>query len=206
VAELGYWDKIHSEKGHDVSWWQDEESLWLDVLQQTQLTSGSVADIGAGTSVFLKAVGRIGFSPLFANDISASALNLLRVQMGDATAPVYFFAASATDVNFPEPVDIWHDRAVFHFLTETSDQVAYKQALLRNTFAGSFAIIATFSANGPETCSGLPIQRWSIEELNSFFGPEFTPIWSDTRVHTTPWGSAQEFSIVVLQRAHGEMN
>lgn len=195
-----YWDNIHQGKGHDVSWWQEESALWLDLIDETGVTSGSVADIGAGTSVFLEAMAKRGFSPLFANDISASALSDLKTQMKDVSSNVYFFAVSATDLALPEPVDIWHDRAVFHFLTETADQSAYRDSLLRNTYSGSAVVIATFSPNGPETCSGLAVQRWSTAELEAFLGEEFRTFATHTRIHTTPWGATQEFSIVVAGR------
>lgn len=195
-----YWDSIHAGKGHDVSWWQEESQLWLDLVDQTGLGAGSVADVGAGTSVFLAAMAKKGFGPLFANDISAAALAELRQQMADVSAHTYFFAADATDLALPEPVDIWHDRAVFHFLTDASRQAAYRASVLRNTYAGSYVIIATFSPHGPETCSGLPVQRWSTSQLADFLGPQFSVTAEHTRVHTTPWGAEQEFSILIASR------
>lgn len=195
-----YWDNIHQDKGHDVSWWQDETALWMDLIDECGVTTGSVVDVGAGTSIFLAAMAQRGFGPLFANDISAAALSELKAQMSNVSAHTYFFACSATDLDLPEPVDVWHDRAVFHFLTETADQTAYHSSLVKNTYSGSAVIIATFSPNGPETCSGLPVQRWSVAELEEFLGESFTTTASHTRVHTTPWGASQEFSILVSRR------
>ena len=195
-----YWDHIHQAKGHDVSWWQDENALLMDLIDETRVTSGSVVDIGAGTSIFLAAMARRGFGPLFANDISAAALSELKTQMANVDVDTYFFPISATDLELPEQVEIWHDRAVFHFLTESGDQAAYHRALLRNTYPGSAIVIATFSPNGPDTCSGLPVRRWSAEELITFLGERFVEISRHTRVHTTPWQATQEFTIVVAKR------
>ena len=195
-----YWDGIHQDKGHDVSWWQDENALWMDLIDETGVASGSVVDIGAGTSIFLAAMARRGYGPLFANDISAAALSELKKQMADVDADTYFFPVSATELHLPEQVEIWHDRAVFHFLTEADDQAAYRRALLKNTYAGSAVIIATFSPNGPETCSGLPVRRWSAEELMEFLGDQFVELSRHTRVHTTPWQATQEFTIIVAKR------
>ncbi|MEN9710588.1 MAG: hypothetical protein RL441_580 [Actinomycetota bacterium] len=200
TAGSEYWDNIHQGKGHDVSWWQEESELWLDLIDECGVTSGSVADIGAGTSVFLAAMAKRGFGPLFANDISASALSELKTQMSDVSTATYFFPVSATELELPEPVDVWHDRAVFHFLTDSADQVAYHAALLRNTYSGSAVIMATFASDGPETCSGLPVKRWSCAELTEFLGDKFTVTAEHTRVHTTPWGATQPFSIVVARR------
>ena len=195
-----YWDGIHQSKGHDVSWWQSEEELWLDLIDECGVTSGSVADIGAGTSVFLAAMAKRGYGPLFANDISAAALSELKKQMHDVSAHTYFFAIDAIDLTLPEPVDIWHDRAVFHFLTTPEQQSAYRQSVLRNTYSGSVVIIATFSENGPDTCSGLPVQRWSTRQLADFLGTDFTVKAQHTRIHATPWQATQEFSILVARR------
>jgi SAM-dependent methyltransferase len=195
-----YWDDIHQEKGHDVSWWQDENALWMDLVDETGIARGSVVDIGAGTSIFLASMARRGFGPLYANDISAAALSELRKQMIEVEADTYFFPVSVTELELPEQVEIWHDRAVFHFLTEPADQAAYHRALIKNTYPGSAVIIATFSPNGPETCSGLPVQRWSPEDLVEFLGDQFTPLAKHTRVHTTPWGATQEFTIVIAKR------
>jgi len=195
-----YWDDIHQDKGHDVSWWQDENALWMDLVEETRIASGSVVDIGAGTSIFLAAMARRGFGPLYANDISASALSELKKQMTEVDADTYFFPVSVTELELPEQVEIWHDRAVFHFLTDSADHAAYHRALLKNTYAGSAVIIATFSPNGPETCSGLPVQRWSPEDLEAFLGDQFASLAKHTRLHTTPWGATQEFTIVIAKR------
>lgn len=195
-----YWDGIHQSKGHDVSWWQSEDQLWLDLIDECGVTSGSVADIGAGTSVFLASMAKRGYGPLFANDISAAALSELKRQMQDVDVDTYFFAIDATELSLPEPVDIWHDRAVFHFLTSTEQQTSYRRSLLRNTYSGSAVIIATFSPNGPDTCSGLAVQRWTTGELADFLGNDFTVIAQHTRIHTTPWQATQEFSILIARR------
>ena len=97
-AGSDYWDGIHQSKGHDVSWWQSEEELWLDLIDECGVTSGSVADIGAGTSVFLAAMAKRGYGPLFANDISAAALSELKKQMHDVSAHTYFFAIDAIEI------------------------------------------------------------------------------------------------------------
>lgn len=195
-----YWDSIHESKGHDVSWWQTADQLWMDVVESTGLTHGGVVDVGAGQSEFLIAMHTRGFQPLYANDISASALSELKKQAATEGVTLFAFAGDVTALELPETVELWHDRAVFHFFVEEENQLAYKAALSRNTHIGSFAIISTFSPRGPETCSGLPVQRWSADELVAFFGTSWELTNSTVREHHTPWDSAQEFTTVVLQR------
>ena len=107
---------------------------------------------------------------------------------------------SVLDLEIPAPVSLWHDRAVLHFLTDESDIAAYKSKLIECTSAKAIAVIATFSENGPDQCSGLNVRKYSVAELAERFAPQFRLVSSESRIHTTPWESNQEFSVVVLDR------
>jgi SAM-dependent methyltransferase len=201
TSDSSYWDDIHVNKKQDVSWWQESGDLWLHVLEHcdSQESDGAV-DVGAGSSFFADALAQRGYSPIYVNDLSASALEVIAKRFADAQQEINVLPGSVLDLELKQRVGLWHDRAVFHFLTSTQEQVAYKQALLRNTTADADLIIATFAPDGPESCSGLPVRRWSTQELADFFAPEFTLGFSENRIHTTPWGGTQSFSVCVLHR------
>jgi SAM-dependent methyltransferase len=98
-------------------------------------------------------------------------------------------------------VDVWHDRAVFHFLTADAQRQAYVRQVLRALRPGGFAIVATFGRHGPEQCSGLPVMRYAPGELHGVFGSRFALVDHSQEQHTTPWGSTQEFTYCFCRRA-----
>jgi hypothetical protein len=196
-----FWDNIHQTKQHDVSWWQDSASLWVDLFDHctTKMTDG-IIDVGAGASLFIDEAAKRGYWPLFVNDLSITALNEIKERFKNSEIAVQIRPSDICDLTLELPVGLWHDRAVFHFLTSSEQQNAYKKSVLRNTTSDANIILATFAPSGPEACSGLNVKQWSAEQLAEFFAPDFTLVFSDERVHVTPWQSEQKFSVVVLKR------
>ena len=190
-----HWEQVHATKGQDVSWWQGEQDLWVDLITDLDPEPNDpIVDIGSGSSMLLDSLHARGFRDLTAVDVSESALDALAGRLGDAVTLVQ---CDAVDFHPSEPVRVWHDRAVFHFLTDPSDQQAYREHLHAGLRPDGFAVICTFAPDGPQTCSGLPVQRYAPEDLARTL--DLTLVREDRRIHTTPWQSQQPFTIAVLR-------
>lgn len=204
-----HWESVHAGKAHDdVSWWQELDDVWIDLVDRTGLPpEARVVDVGSGSSVFVDALIERGFSDITLVDVSATALvrtlDRVRAQYGERADGVRTVVADVTTLRLDPPVDLWFDRAVFHFLTEEEDRQAYAEALQASLRPGGFAVVATFALDGPETCSGLPVQRYDADGLRAALGVPFWPGRAEKRVHVTPWGTRQPFTIVAVQRPSG---
>lgn len=199
-----HWEGVYREKAtEDVSWYQSDAGPSLSLVDALGIEPGvgagrSGADIGAGASPFLAALGRRGFSDLTAVDLSATALDaLVAAAEGDGVA----VARVTADVTAWDPgrtFGLWHDRAVLHFLVDDDDRAAYL-ATLRGAVPDGAVIVATFAPDGPEQCSGLPVRRYSADELAGLLDG-FDPVEARRQVHTTPWGAEQAFTWVAARR------
>jgi ubiquinone/menaquinone biosynthesis C-methylase UbiE len=159
-----------------------------------------VVVLGAGVSALLIDLVEHGYRNLDAVDISQAALDQLRARLGKRQSAVRYICADVREVRFDDPVDVWHDRATFHFLTAVSDRRAYAARLSEAVVVGGHAVVATFSETGPEQCSGLPVARYSATSLHAEFAECFDMVESWAFDHITPWGAAQSFTQVLLQR------
>jgi SAM-dependent methyltransferase len=200
-----HWESVHSTKPVDgVSWWQPEDELWLDLIDDLHLAPDDlVLDVGSGSSLLVDALLARGHRRLVAVDVSASALERIRDRVGSRPG-VQLIAADVRTLRVEEPVALWHDRAVFHFLTDPADQRAYGESLRAALARAGHVIVATFAPEGPETCSGLPVQRYDADALVAALG--FGPgdiVRAEHRVHTTPWGATQPFTVVVVVNGSG---
>ncbi len=133
-------------------------------------------------------------------DIAEAALRVARERLGARAAEVRWLVADARQLSLPEPVDLWHDRAVFHFLTGAADQEAYLRSLRGALAPGGHVILATFGPTGPPKCSGLPVERYDAESLARRLGPQFQLLRAIGKRHTTPAGAAQDFTYALLRR------
>jgi SAM-dependent methyltransferase len=158
-------------------------------------------DVGGGASTLVDALLDRGFERLTVVDLAASALGAARARLGPRADRVTWLEADARELRLERPVDLWHDRAVFHFLTEPADQDAYFSSLRAAVKPGGHVIIATFGPRGPEKCSGLPVERYGARRLSERLGPEFGLLRSLETVHTTPAGATQEFTYCLFRRA-----
>ena len=190
-----HWNRVYASRtDDDLSWFESEPSTSLRLMEESGLTLDTcVIDIGGGNSRLVDALILRGLTCLAVLDISSEALQRARVRLGGAASiPAWIDADVAGDWSV-RPMDIWHDRAVFHFLTSGDDRARYVDHLRRTLKVGGTAIIATFAPDGPERCSGLPVVRYSPETLAAELGPEFRLLRSTAYVHTTPRGTAQSF-------------
>lgn len=197
-----HWDAAYSGKPDDrLSWYQDAPQPSLDLIERHGPgPAASVIDIGAGAAHLADALLARGYGDITLLDISEAALAATRDRLGSGGGRIRYLAADITRWQPARRWDIWHDRAVMHFLVDAADQHAYRRAFLDGTAAGALAVIGTFAPDGPERCSGLPVRRWSAEELAGFLGPEVTLLESRRHLHETPGGVAQQFDFAVLRR------
>ena len=192
------WDATYRERGDDVSWFETSPDTSLELIDGLGLDrSAAIVDVGGGASTLVDHLLDEGFVELTVLDLSGVALERARARLGDARAVDWVHA----DVLAWEPTrsfDLWHDRAVFHFLTEPAARRSYLD-LLRRTVTTGWALIATFAPDGPESCSGLPVQRYSSDDLAQVL-EGFEVVATRRHVHTTPWGAEQPFTYVVARR------
>jgi len=191
-----HWEHVYTDKAADaVSWYQPHASVSLQLIRQTGVsTSASVIDVGGGASTLVDDLLAAGFDKLAVLDISDAALDVARRRLGERAAEVSWIEADITTVQLPEQAyDVWHDRAVFHFLTTEQERRQYLQAVRRSVKPGGFVIVGTFAEDGPERCSGLPVQRYSAESLHAEFGASFELLGRAAEDHQTPAGNIQKF-------------
>ncbi len=198
-----FWESVHGGKDVDgVSWWQSVPELSLGLVDATGISlDDAVIDVGAGWSTLVDHLLAKGYRDLTAIDLSASALKTVRDRLGPAGSDVVLEVADVLELRPARSYALWHDRAVYHFLTEPDEREDYLASLRRSLRPGGWAVVATFGPDGPTTCSGLPIVRYTHEELAAEF-PEFELVETAGEDHETPWGTFQQFTAVLLRRPH----
>jgi trans-aconitate methyltransferase len=202
VSAQTHWDNAYSLKGvNDRSWSESGESDSLDEFDSADLSSeDGIIDVGGGASTFVKSLVQRGYNNVTVLDVSQAAIAEAQSLLGDAQEDVKWVIADILQWEPSETFAFWNDRAVFHFLVNEQDQQAYVGNVLRATSSGAHIVIATFSPDGPESCSGLQVQRWSQEDLANLFADSCSVVRSGERSHVTPWGSTQSFTWVHLLR------
>ena len=190
------WDEIYESKGDRTSWFRPTLDRSLAIVDRLGLPPGGHAiDVGAGTSTLVDDLLGRGFAEVTVADLSQVALDSVRERLGDRAERVHFLAGDITKLSLPRSAyDLWHDRAVFHFLTDPAGREAYVRQVLHAVKPGGHVVVATFGPEGPEQCSGLPVVRYDGEALHATFGAKaFDQLGSERDVHETPWGTEQEF-------------
>ena len=196
-----HWDQTYTAKDDtQVSWHQPNPERSLALIKSAAPSSASVIDVGGGASRLTDALLAEGYRDLTVLDISQAALERTKARLGDLARMVTWIAADITEWRPMRTWDIWHDRAVFHFLTDAASQDAYIAALKQATVPGSAAIMASFALEGPERCSGLPVQRYSPQTLAARLGPDFQLYAEEAETHRTPFGTTQAFSYAAFRR------
>ncbi len=194
-----HWENVYTTKAETaVSWYQQHSKKSLQLIRAADVAP--VIDIGGGASKLADDLLAEGYGDISVLDISDAALSRSKARLGEKAGNVTWIVADITGWKPPRTWKIWHDRAVFHFLTETGQQDAYIAALAAGTEAGSKVIMATFALDGPEKCSGLGVQRYSPSLLAARLGPRFKPVDQTDEIHKTPWGSEQRFAYSVFSR------
>ncbi len=190
-----HWEDVYTKKmPKEVSWYQIDPAVTLNLIKSIGIDrTRKIIDIGGGASVLVDKLLDQGFGNLTVLDISSKSLQFAKERLGKLAAQVSWIEADVTEFDPPQKYDLWHDRAVFHFLTDPNDRKKYVRNMEKALNPGGHAIIATFAADGPPKCSGLDVERYSDEKLKNEFGGSFELIKSIKEVHVTPWNSEQKF-------------
>ncbi len=192
-----HWEQVHRTKRPDeVSWFQAEARLSLELIQQAAPSRDSaIIDVGAGASTLVDGLVTAGYVRITVLDLSVAALVQAQRRLPDAGRAVVWQHADVLTVELPVAAfDVWHDRAVFHFLVEEADRARYVAQVRRAVRPGGFVLVATFAEDGPTRCSGLEVARYSPESLHRAFGDDFGLVECRREEHTTPWGAPQIFT------------
>jgi SAM-dependent methyltransferase len=199
----GHWEDVYASKADTaVSWYQPHAARSFAMIVSAEPDRGSpIIDIGGGTSTLVDDLLAAGYTDLTVLDIADTALAKAKARLGRDQARVSWVVADITRWRPARTYQVWHDRAVFHFLTDDTRQDAYIAALHAGTHPGSAVIISTFALDGPDKCSGLPVQRYSATTLAKRLGPTFALVGQASETHKTPWGSGQRFSYAAFRRA-----
>lgn len=198
-----HWNTGYRTKSdRDVSWFEATPDVSLRLMEHAGLAGDTcVLDVGGGDSRVVDALIARGLTCLAVLDVSGAALERARRRLAEKGSIPTWIEADVVDDWTAAPVDIWHDRAAFHFLVEPGDRARYRAHLHQILKPGGTAIVATFALEGPTRCSGLPVVRYSPESLALELGPDLTLVEATHHTHTTPWGAAQLFQYSRFRRA-----
>jgi 2-polyprenyl-3-methyl-5-hydroxy-6-metoxy-1,4-benzoquinol methylase len=202
VGRLEHWDAMYRKRSpQDLSWHEPVPAVSLRIVHAAIVDGArSVIDVGGGASRLVDNLVSLGLDRLAVLDLSSAAIDIARERLGTAAEAVEWIDADVTDVADLGQFAVWHDRAVFHFLTEPSERARYVDLCERTVTPGGIAVVATFAPDGPEMCSGLPVRRYDASELASECGPNFRLIDSERYVHRTPRGVHQSFLYTSFRR------
>ncbi len=197
-----HWEKIYSDRSPlEVSWYQKEPTMSLQLIHNAGLAHDApIIDVGGGASVLLDYLRNEGYSNIAVLDISAKALACARDRLGDKASGVAWYEQDVTKFQPPKQFALWHDRAVFHFLTDKSDRRDYVDVLKNALTPHGHFIIGAFSLGGPTTCSGLDIVQYDAKKLISELGEGFELDEEKTEIHVTPADKQQQFAYFRFMR------
>jgi len=191
-----YWEKVYKTKAPDTaSWYLPHLKMSLALIERARAgLSSSIIDVGGGESTLADDLVSRGYQNVTVLDISETAVNVSKQCMGEAADHVHWLVADvlATELE-PLAYDVWHDRAVFQFLTTMEQRLAYVQSAARSVKRGGHVIVSTFGPEGPRKCSGLEVMRYDADSLHDQFGARFRLIESSQELHETPQGATQQF-------------
>jgi ubiquinone/menaquinone biosynthesis C-methylase UbiE len=190
-----HWERIYSQKAADeVSYRPHLETSLALIAQAASSPSASIIDVGGGESTLVDDLLARGYTDITILDISQTAIDANRERLGKAADRLRWLVADITQVKLaPASYEVWHDRAVFHFMTEPRDRVAYIRRAARAVKPGGHVIVGAFGLEGPVKCSGLEVVRYDAESLHAEFGARFRLIQSSKELHQTPFGTTQQF-------------
>ena len=202
MSTKSHWEKIYSEKSpQEVSWTQEIPETSIEFFNEFKLSKTSpIIDIGGGESKFVDFLLAEGYQNISVLDISENAINRAKQRLGNIDEKVKWVISDITNFLPEKKYDVWHDRAVFHFLTEQKDIAKYKT--LVNKSINDYFVLATFSDEGPNKCSGLEICKYSELDLKNQFDNSFKVIESFKKNHSTPFNTTQNFTFSVFQKQY----
>lgn len=197
VEPRQHWESVYqTRRPTEVSWYQPHLEVSLHLIEDAVANRDAhIVDVGAGESTLVDDLLARGYRNLHALDLSTTALDVAKARLGaDASRINWLYGDVLTFPFPPQQFDLWHDRAVFHFLTDSADRAAYVRQVARAVKPSGHVIVATFGPEGPTKCSGLEVMRYGPEALHDEFGSDFRLVKHHTELHQTPMGSTQQFT------------
>lgn len=196
-----HWQNVYATKDHTrVSWYQTACQQAIEDIKQLKLaTNASILDVGAGASKLIDELVAAGFQNLSALDIAELGLKIAKDRLGEDSNKIQWLCADITTATLPQKYDLWHDRAAFHFLTETADREAYIRQLRTHLNPNAWVMLATFAIDGPQRCSDLLVEQYDEEKMMRTLGEDFCLVKSQQATHTTPGGSEQLFQHCLIR-------
>ena len=190
-----HWENVYETKDPaEVSWYQGVPTRSMSLIRSTGIPAEApVIDVGGGASTLVDILMNSQYSDISVLDISAPALAEVRERLGDAAGSVTWIEADVTSFEPSRRYYLWHDRAVFHFLTDEPSVRRYLDVLRTALIPGGHFVLATFGPEGPDRCSGLAVQRYSIERLTNLLQEDFELRAYELEDHSTPTGTVQQF-------------
>jgi SAM-dependent methyltransferase len=203
VDRRQHWESVYGNKAVDeVSWFQRHAGSSLRLIEDCADPAAHIIDVGGGASVLVDDLLDAGYRNLTVLDLAESALAASRARLGARAQSVRWIAADITHAELPAArYDVWHDRAVFHFLTDPVDRARYVAQVLKAVKPGGHVVVAAFGPGGPLQCSGLDVIRYAPDALHAEFGARFRLLGHETEIHHTPTGKEQEFVYCYCVRA-----
>jgi 2-polyprenyl-3-methyl-5-hydroxy-6-metoxy-1,4-benzoquinol methylase len=192
-----HWETVYqTKKATEVSWYRPHLEVSLELIEEAEGDRDAhIIDVGAGESTLVDDLLRRGYRNLHAMDLSSTALDVAKARLGADEVRINWLCGDVRTFAFdPHQFDLWHDRAVFHFLTDANDRIAYVRQVGYAVKPGGHVIVATFGPEGPTKCSGLDVVRYDPEALHNEFGSAFRLIEHRTELHQTPTDSTQQFT------------
>jgi len=196
-----HWDRAYERPAEAVSWYQPSAQTSLELISAAKVSPEQpIVDVGGGASTLVDGLIEQGYRDITVLDVAQKSLDVARGRLGAAAEAVNWVVADITTWQPERAYRCWHDRAVFHFLTEAGDRDAYRRCLARAVEPGGSIIVATFAEDGPERCSGLPVQRYSVQQLQDELRDVARLLDSRREQHRTPSGGTQSFIFLRMVR------
>jgi len=197
-----HWEKIYSEKSDsDVSWYQEVPETSLKLIDELDLKiKAPIIDVGGGNSKLAGHLCQKGYEEVGVLDISGACIKKMQEKLGDLSNQIHWIESDIISFKPERSYNLWHDRAVFHFLTNPDDRLSYKNNLFNALAENGYFILSTFSIDGPTKCSGLDICQYDLPSLKSLFGDSFELLNVFNEDHITPSGKTQNFIYTVWQK------
>jgi SAM-dependent methyltransferase len=201
--KASHWERIYAQRDSDeLSWHESSPRTSMELIEESGLPrTAAIVDVGGGGASRLAAeLLRVGHTDITIADISPAALECAKAELGEPSAGIAWVEADVRSHDFSRSFDLWHDRAVFHFMVDPVDRNGYLRSLGKALRPGGHLILATFGPDGPDTCSGLPVQRYSAALLSEALGSDFELLSSRLEDHRTPSGRRQQFLYAHMRR------
>lgn len=198
-----HWDNIYTTKDHtQVSWYTAHISSSMDLIAATSLGHAArIIDVGGGASTLVDDLLEKDFKNISVLDISASALDIAKERLGSRAGEIQWRVGNILEYDFHGlEFDLWHDRAVLHFLTDVKDQKRYSEIVAATVAKGGFVVLSVFAEDGPIKCSGIEIVRYNEGELEKLLGPAFKTVLTQRSIHDTPGGTGQKFVHLISKK------